>query len=617
MDKKNTIIGVLLLVGAFVSFLLAPKYAPPPPAPAKPAVATTTSGSPAAPNETAGTAPAQGSTETVLSAPDKSVVPPEYLTLENKYVVVRFTTAGGAIDRVDLKKHAAVQGKPEPYVINAQQAAPALSLLNFPGVDQNARYAVNSQTANEIVYRAVIDGKLEVTRSYKLLGDQTGDDYQIRHETTFRNLSSQPLPLAKLAVNVGTAVPLNEHDNGIYLNVGYYNGDKAEFNRRDDLAGGGFFTQSPPLPFIEKTLTRQEKNAQGAEVSGPALQWVTVKNQFFASILTLDQPGASVRIERVKIDPQAPVENRAAYGVTASAQFDLAPLAAGASTTWGASYFAGPKEYKRLAASANFKHKEDLVMEFGQYFGIFSKLLLAIMTKIHEWVVHISPVWAWGWAIIFTTLILKIVFVPFTLAASRSSKRMQKIMPLVTEAREKHKANPAKAQEAMMRIYKENKVNPIGGCVPILITIPFFIGFFNMLQSTAELRFASFLWAHDLAAPDTIFSFGTITLPLLGLTHLNINILPLLMGATMIYQMKLTPTPTADPAQQTMMKLMPIMMILFFYSYASALSLYSTINGLFTIGQQILINRMPEPDMPGVPAAGGMKNVTPKKSDKR
>jgi len=241
-------------------------------------------------------------------------------------------------------------------------------------------------------------------------------------------------------------------------------------------------------------------------------------------------------------------------------------------------------------------------------------LLLTIMTWIHGVIVHISPSWAWGWAIILTTLSLKTFFIPFTLAASRSSKRMQKIMPLVTASREKFKDNPAKAQEAMMKIYKENKVNPIGGCIPILITIPFFMGFFSMLQSTAELRFAPFLWANNLAAPDTIFSFGVFQLPLLGLTHLNINILPILMGATMIYQMKLTPTPSADPAQASMMKFMPWMFALFCYNFAAALALYSTVNGLFTIVQQKIINNMPEPEMPNVPApAGGMKNVTPKK----
>ena len=344
-----------------------------------------------------------------------------------------------------------------------------------------------------------------------------------------------------------------------------------------------------------------------------------VKNQFFAMILTPDQPGNGVRIERVKVNPLLPADSRAAYGVTAYAQFDLKPLAAGASTTFGASYYAGPKEYKRFANTDVFKHHEEKVMQFssgiGKIFfsGFFAPLLLTIMNWVH------SLVPSWGWAIVITTLILKIVFLPLTLAASRSAKRMAKLQPHMQAMREKFKDNPQKMQTETLRLFKENKVNPVGGCIPILITIPFFIGFFTMLQSASELRFAPFLWAHDLSAPDTIYSFGAVTLPLLGLTHLNVNIMPILMGATMIFQMKLTPTPTTDPAQQVMFKVMPWIFTLFCYTFASGLALYSTINGLFTIGQQMVINRMPEPDLPinnggAKPAvAGAVKNVTPRK----
>ena len=121
-----------------------------------------------------------------------------------------------------------------------------------------------------------------------------------------------------------------------------------------------------------------------------------------------------------------------------------------------------------------------------------------------------------------------------------------------------------------------------------------------MLQSASELRFASFLWVPDLAAPDTVARiFG-----------LPLNIMPLLMGATTIIQMRLSPMPSTDNAQATMMKVMPWMMMIFFYSFPAGLALYSTINGLFTIGQQIVINRLPEPHLPAV-GSDGLKNVTP------
>jgi YidC/Oxa1 family membrane protein insertase len=546
-------------------------------------------------NEAPTPGPAHIVNDTAFSAPAKSNAPAEFVTLANDDIAVKFTTAGGAIDTIALKKYKAVLGQPEPYTLNSPQAAPALSFVDFPGLDKDARYTLVSQSATEVVYRTELEGRLEVTRRYTLLGGASGDPYRIRHETIFRNLSGQSLALPRTSVNLGTVSPLNENDSGVYLTGGYYNGDKTDFTRRDSLAGGGFFSSSAPLPYLDKVS---------------AVDWATVKNQFFATILTPDQPGVGFRMERFKVDPLLPDTSRNAYGVTGSAQFDLKPLAAGASMTWGASYYAGPKEYKRLANNDHFKHNEDLVMDFGKYFGFFSKLLLTIMYWVHSWL----P--SWGWAVVVTTLLLKIVTLPFTLAASRSSKHMQKIMPLVKEVREKFKDNPAKQQEAMMRVYKENKVNPLGGCIPVLVTLPFFIGFFSMLQSASDLRFASFLWVKDLAAPDTVISFGTATLPLLGLTHLNLNILPLLMGVTMIYQTRLTPTPSTDATQAAMMKFMPVMYMLFCYNFAAALALYSTINGLFTIVQQKIVNRLPEPELPGQ-KPGAMKNVTPKKSGKR
>ncbi len=248
-------------------------------------------------------------------------------------------------------------------------------------------------------------------------------------------------------------------------------------------------------------------------------------------------------------------------------------------------------------------------MQFDSFFfnkiffsGFFAPLLLRMMTAVH------SVVPSWGWAIVLTTLALKLIFLPLTLAASRSAKRMAKLQPHMAAMREKYKDNPQKMQTETLRIFKENKVNPVGGCIPILITIPFFIAFYSMLQSSSDLRFASFLWVKDLSAPDTVGH-------LLGLP---INIMPLLMGATTIVQMRLTPTPSADPAQQTMFKVMPWVMMALFYNFAAGLALYSTINGLFTILQQTIINRMPEPELPinapgGAPGMKNVKNVTPKK----
>jgi YidC/Oxa1 family membrane protein insertase len=211
------------------------------------------------------------------------------------------------------------------------------------------------------------------------------------------------------------------------------------------------------------------------------------------------------------------------------------------------------------------------------------------------------------------TIGLKLITLPLTLAASKSAKRMAKLSEPMKALREKYKDNPRKQQEATMALFKEHKVNPAGGCLPILLTIPLFVGFFAMLQGTAELRFQNFLWVHDLSAPDTVWHVPGLGLPL--------NIMPLLMGATMIFQMRLTPTPTTmEGPQATMMKIMPWIFTLFCYNFAAALALYSTINGLFTIVQQVLVNKYSKDEPVGISPASiatrtgkSLKNVTPKK----
>jgi YidC/Oxa1 family membrane protein insertase len=235
-------------------------------------------------------------------------------------------------------------------------------------------------------------------------------------------------------------------------------------------------------------------------------------------------------------------------------------------------------------------------MQFG-FFKFFSELLLRIMTWVDGWVHN------WGFAIILTTLAIKTLFLPFSFAMARSARRMQKIQPLLQALREKYKGNPQKLNEGQLALFKEHKVNPLGGCLPMFIQLPFFFGFFAMLRSASELRLAPFLWVHDLSAPDTIAHLGGF----------SINILPLLMGATMMSQMFLVPQPaTMDKTQATMMRFMPLMYVVFCYNYSCALSLYSTINSLFTIGQQVLINRMKDDGDPThAPGGKPIKNVTP------
>jgi YidC/Oxa1 family membrane protein insertase len=255
-------------------------------------------------------------------------------------------------------------------------------------------------------------------------------------------------------------------------------------------------------------------------------------------------------------------------------------------------------------------------MDYSSFF--FNRVFLSgyfapLMNSLINW----TASWAhnWGVAIILATLLIKIVSLPFTLAAARSAKRMQKLQPLMAAIKEKYKDNPQKMQQANLELFREHKINPLGSCLPVLIPFPFFIGIFAMLQSAPELRFGSFLWVQDLAGPDTVAR----------VMGFPINILPLILGVTMIVQMKLVPQPNMDTDQARMMakmmKWMPLIYVVICYSFSCALALYSTVNGLFTIGQQLYINsrKDPEPAVAVATAGGrGMKNVTPpKKGNKR
>ena len=182
------------------------------------------------------------------------------------------------------------------------------------------------------------------------------------------------------------------------------------------------------------------------------------------------------------------------------------------------------------------------------------------------------------------TIIVRVVFWPVTHKSTESMKRMAQVAPLVNALREKYKDNPTKQQQEIMALYKEHKVNPLGGCLPMLIQIPVFFALFTVLRSAIELRFADFLWIKDLSEPENLFQ-GMI--PFVG----SLNLLPLLMSFTMWLQMKLSPS-AGDPTQQKMMAvMMPIMMLFFLYSFAAGLALYWTTQNVLMIIQQLLMKR--------------------------
>ncbi|MFZ9338531.1 MAG: membrane protein insertase YidC [Limnohabitans sp.] len=296
---------------------------------------------------------------------------------------------------------------------------------------------------------------------------------------------------------------------------------------------------------IEKNNTDFEKQSQQG--------YVAMVQHYFASAWLLDDTQQRELFAR-KIDT-----NLYSVGMVAP----LPVLAPGSRMSQTAKLFVGPQEEKALEA---LYPGLELVKDYG-WLTILSKPLYWLLYELNRVIGN------WGWAIVALVVVLKIAFYWLNSQAYKSMGKMKAINPKIMEMRERLKDNPQQMQMEMMRIYREEKVNPLGGCLPILVQIPFFIALYWVLLSSVEMRNAPWIgWVHDLAAPDPWF------------------ILPLLMTATSLVQTWLNPTPP-DPVQAKLMWFMPLAFSVMFFFFPAGLVLYWLSNNILSIAQQWMINK--------------------------
>jgi YidC/Oxa1 family membrane protein insertase len=250
----------------------------------------------------------------------------------------------------------------------------------------------------------------------------------------------------------------------------------------------------------------------------------------------------------------------------------LGELAPGARKVHEATLFAGPQEEHKLAALAPGL---ELVKDYG-WFTVLAKPLFWLLDKLH------SVIGNWGWAIVALVVLLKIAFYWLNASAYRSMAKMKAVAPRVNELRERYKDKPQQMQQEMMRIYREEKVNPLGGCLPILVQMPFFIALYWVLLSSVEMRSTSWFWIPDLAQPERLFTIPLIQMP--------VGLLPILMTASSLFQVWLNPTPP-DPMQARLMWMMPLIFGIMFFWFPAGLVLYWLTNNVLSIAQQWFINR--------------------------
>ena len=252
----------------------------------------------------------------------------------------------------------------------------------------------------------------------------------------------------------------------------------------------------------------------------------------------------------------------------------LGTVAPGASVTMDAHLYSGPQESKVLESIAPGL---ELVKDYG-WLTIIAKPIFWLMTHIH------AIVGNWGWTIILLTVLIKLIFFPLSAASYRSMAKMKAVTPKMTAIRERHKGDPQAMNREMMALYKTEKINPLGGCLPIAIQIPVFISLYWVLLASVEMRGAPWLgWIHDLTAPDTLF--GTVPY-----FNMPVGLLPIIMAASMFLQTKLNPTPP-DPVQAKVMMFMPLVFSFMFFFFPSGLVLYWVTNNILSIAQQWVITK--------------------------
>ncbi|MCA6218438.1 membrane protein insertase YidC [Ideonella sp. B7] len=281
--------------------------------------------------------------------------------------------------------------------------------------------------------------------------------------------------------------------------------------------------------------------------------WIAMVQHYFATAW-LVKDGSPREFRTTKIGPDL---------YTVALLQPLGTLAPGATQTNDATLFVGPQEEKKLATLAPGL---ELVKDYG-WFKVLSEPLFWVLDQLYKFIGN------WGWSIILLVVLLKIAFYWLNAKAYQSMAKMKAVNPRIMELRERLKDKPQEMQQEMMRIYREEKVNPLGGCLPIFIQMPFFMALYWVLMSSVEMRGAPWIgWITDLAAKDPYF------------------ILPALMTLSSLLQVWLSPK-QADPMQQKMMWIMPLAFSFMFFFFPSGLVLYWLTNNLLSIAQQYVINK--------------------------
>ncbi|WP_281432296.1 membrane protein insertase YidC [Desulfatitalea alkaliphila] len=539
---------LLMAIGIsfLVFFLWSVFFAPPPPAPVSEQPTSSSPRSPASPAEATVSGPEQVGADVMPAAGDAVTAARQARNIVVDTPLFRMTLSerGGSVVSMVLKEYLeSMESNGDFKELVEDNLQGGTALLRIEGattiVDEGLLF-----DAGETPDRIVLTGSQQDVRLVHDAGNG------VRIARTFRFYPDSYL--VDMAVEVQNNSP---HQ---------FVGDVALVLRHpDDALKTQFGFQGPSgLVNNKREQVKLKKIDEQAPLEG-RIRWVSIETLYFMeSVLQKDDVDARMVVQhRDKI-----VEN--------SYVFPTVVFAPGTSERFSTSLFMGPKSLKVLRSVGN---DLDRVIHFG-WVDFIAKPCLWFMNFIYKFIPN------YGIAIIILTIITRLLFWPLAQKSYKSMNEMRKLQPLMQEIREKYKDDRARMNQETMALYRTYKINPLGGCLPMVIQLPVFFALYRMLYQAIELRHAPFFgWISDLSAPDRLFNFG-FSIPFMQEPS-GIPVLTLIMGASMFFQMKMSPAP-GDPLQAKMMMLMPIVFTFIFINFPSGLVLYWLVSNLVSMAQQ-------------------------------
>jgi YidC/Oxa1 family membrane protein insertase len=550
---RNFFLAVGLSFAVLVLWTMYTERHAPPPAPATPvATAETPPSAVPALDEPAAlpAAPLAAPPPPTVAQPATPAPPPEQrIRFRNDLVDAEFTSWGGALVHWSLLHYVdpSQPGRPQVEITTTELDSPALAT---PFTDlglgdlSRAAYRVEQPDAKTLLF-TLERGALRIRKTY-LFGD--GYEFRLRIEVA----NGSPGSVGSSFVTTWPVAPRHSDDYR-ELNVSAYH----------DGSLTNHVVAAPPA-----FLGMGARASKDPATHTGNLDWAGAQTRYFLAAILPDNPrDASARFTPVEPGEQALLE----------VGFARAELPPGGGLDREYRVYLGPKEPDRLDAVG--AHLDAAIMK--GWFPPLTRFFTWVLTATHRFLPN------YGVAIILITIIVRLMLAPLMARQMRSMKKMSVLQPRMKEIQARFPDDRTKQSEAMMVLYKEAGVNPLSmvtGCLPMFLQLPVFIGFYYALQGAIQLRQQPFFgWIDDLSRPESLFVIPGIDLP--------VRLLPLLMGASMVAQQKLTPS-TMDPAQARMMlTIMPIMFTVMFYQFASGLVLYWFVSTLLGIGQQALTNR--------------------------